>query len=567
MGRRSGRTVSHLVWMVAALGAWLGFASAAGARECPRGRVFDPTFAACVQADCNDVPLGHYAYGGECVCSTAGSIAEKATDPTKRCSRSSTDPSCPSCLYKCIRRDQSCPAAEPAPSPMQVCEESCTEYHSRGVEAKLFSGECRCVCKEGWKPDKTLTCKEVECDELCRARLGEHGVSGASPHPDCGCTCENGYAEKGGTCERGATTKKTTPTPSPTLTCPPNAEPDSQNETCWCRSPFKPEPVDGTCVVDPRANCGDKFCDNRGAKKVLGEIRLFEDCELCPEDCGCATGEFCSPKVGKEAVPRCRPQTATLEDWGCKGGVVKISVWRQRGKVTATRGMALTPGDEVNFDLLSCEGGFANFTWGSARGRVLYPKSSPDLFHRVTIGEDAITSGWPRTGNESAEVAWKLVRDEGIGRLLPTLLGPLATVVGFGMGADSSGGAATFVWLKSELIIVQRSDETARVITLSGSPELQIGDGPRLLVPPGQAVDIDAAGLGVPAAFITEELDALQTRGFSWCAQGRELDGAKCIEPVRGSGRVAGLFSKLGIGLIVLSCLGLAFAAARRSRG
>lgn len=570
---------------------------AARAGDCPTGETFSARFAACVQADCNDVEHAHYAHGGECVCSSAGSIAQKDTDPTKPCRRPRAYASCPGCVYKCVRPDQSCPTDvqvdpqakcektcaeyhspgvrgelvggecrcvckpgyEPDDtltckkvSPQKACENSCAEYHSRGVRGELVGGECRCVCKPGYEPDETLTCKRRSCEDLCRERLGEHGVPGEAPHPDCGCTCDSAFEERGGRCE---------PKKRP-LTCPRNAEPDSSNERCRCRHPFRPEPVDGECVVDELANCGDGFCDLLGRNQLL-----FEDCAVCPADCGCPDDQtFCAPRIGKESAARCRKEAAKLLDWGCAKGEAHISVTRDKYDVPVTRGMSLTPGDEVTFMVLDCGGGFAEFKWGGAKGRVVYPEHSPSIFHTIRIGDGAVASGWPllkdRRAQGIAEVFWYVAREEGLPRAVALVLSSLSFPVSFGAGASSLGGAPVHVWIKSELLIVQRSDETARVFTQSGRPSVQLGDGPKQAVPPGRFVDVSPTEQGTVRTVTPSDIDALEASGIRWCVEGRRRVGLECSE---GGGELPRRLAYFGIALMALSGLLLAYAASRRA--
>ncbi len=81
------------------------------AQRCRAGYEWNRRFAGCVQTDCNDVEHAHYAYGGECVCGSSGSIAERSTDPNQECSHGSNHSSCPGCVYACVVPGRACPGA------------------------------------------------------------------------------------------------------------------------------------------------------------------------------------------------------------------------------------------------------------------------------------------------------------------------------------------------------------------------------------------------------------------------------------------------------------------------
>lgn len=101
-------------WILVA--ALLAVATPAAAQQsCRPGYSWSRRVVACVQTNCGDVQHAHYSYGGGCICGSAGSIAERPTDPNQACRLPSNHAGCPNCIYACVRPGRACPAAPGAP--------------------------------------------------------------------------------------------------------------------------------------------------------------------------------------------------------------------------------------------------------------------------------------------------------------------------------------------------------------------------------------------------------------------------------------------------------------------
>jgi hypothetical protein len=74
-----------------------------GYKSCPRCGIN------CIQANCNEIPSGHYSYESYCICGSSGSISENPKDPNKECYRPADYAACPGCLYACVHFEENCP--------------------------------------------------------------------------------------------------------------------------------------------------------------------------------------------------------------------------------------------------------------------------------------------------------------------------------------------------------------------------------------------------------------------------------------------------------------------------
>ena len=549
--------------------------------DCDTGWEWSRKFVGCIQSNCSSVQHAHYGYDGTCVCSSSGSIAEKSTDPTKACKRAATHASCPRCVYACVEPTEACPGEKPKPDPKQACEDKCTEYHSPGVQAKLIGGKCNCVCKKGYAPDETLTCRKVECSEQCKDELGSLGQAKGT-HPDCNCACQDGFERAGDKClprlDPSAPPPDDppdlpTPREPPTLTCPPGASPDPSGNKCECGPGFLPEPKEGKCVKP--AGCGDATCDSDGE----------ETCVTCPEDCGCADDEFCTGPEDDLSKAQCRKHRATVVAWGCGEGtgVVGLRIKRDGERIAPRAGLILTDGDQIrlsNDNLGTCKDAFVTLDWGGTLGRVILGEG---YWYDFEIKGGAWKSGWPvghRDAREVGSAIVSFVRDHAYGAALTFIFGEM---LGGAMAASSPGGVANrHVWINSYVVIHQRTDGSVRVYTKEGAPEVSLGEGPRVAVAAGMAVDFEADGtIAAPTKYDPAELDALGEDAVPWCGAGQHREGARCvddapaadgpaaIEPTtseakRGRSRLPAVIGWIAVGLIGISGLGLLLTIARR---
>ncbi len=573
------------IWIALAIGVLTGWTWETTG-DCDPGWEWSRRYAGCVQTSCSSVAHAHYGYDGTCVCSSAGSVAEKATDPTKACRRAATHTSCPRCVYACVASTQTCPGDPPKADAKKACEDKCTEYHSPGVQAKLVAGRCECVCKKGYAPDETLTCRKVECSRQCNDELGALGEAKGT-HPDCDCACKDGFERAGDKClpklDPSVPTSPDepdtpTPRPPPALTCPPGASPDPSGEACECGPGFLPEPKDGKC--EKPVGCGDATCDPDRQ----------ETCVSCPDDCGCAEGEFCSGPEDDRSKATCKLHRATLVAFGCGrgSGTAGVSVTRGKERLAPVSGLILTDGDRVrlsNFSPGACKDAFVTLDWNGTLGRVVLGE---DLWYEFEIKGGSWWSGWPVSRDNVSELGSGIltfIAQEGIGIKLAAKFGALLSgVASFLASPDSAGGASRHVWIKSYVVIHQRSDGSMRVYTKEGAPDVQFGDGPLVGVAPGMAVDFAADGtISPPMKFDPAELAALGEEAVPWCGEGQHREIARCVDDTpstpeiatsedgeddakRGPSRLPSVIGWFAIGLVALSALGLLLSIVRRRR-
>ena len=135
--------------------------------KCGPGYHWEPqSGVGCVQTNCNDVPGAHLGYTSNCVCGSAGSLWENPEDANTPCMRSSTDPSCPSCVYACVHKDESCPEDKPSdPSSVPTCTNECQKLIRGSAASKVLEGSgkhpnCHCLADirdEGGRLTQTIT--------------------------------------------------------------------------------------------------------------------------------------------------------------------------------------------------------------------------------------------------------------------------------------------------------------------------------------------------------------------------------------------------------------------------
>jgi hypothetical protein len=85
---------------------------AASDSQCPSGYRWDRmSGVGCVQINCTSdkIANAHWGYVGDCICGSAGSIAEKPDDPNRRCTYPHTYAPCPDCVFKCVKYTEECP--------------------------------------------------------------------------------------------------------------------------------------------------------------------------------------------------------------------------------------------------------------------------------------------------------------------------------------------------------------------------------------------------------------------------------------------------------------------------
>lgn len=80
--------------------------------QCPPGYHFERmSGVGCVQTNCKEgkIPSAHLSYTGQCICGSAGSIAENPSDPNKACRLPASCAPCPGCVYACVKTNEECP--------------------------------------------------------------------------------------------------------------------------------------------------------------------------------------------------------------------------------------------------------------------------------------------------------------------------------------------------------------------------------------------------------------------------------------------------------------------------
>lgn len=163
---------------------WMGLVAPSSAPaafgDCPAGFVFDPrSGVGCKQADCNNVPNGHWSYEGYCVCGSSGSINENPKDPNKECAYPGDYAACPGCLYACVHFDEECPAI-PGSAPVSVAEVTVEETEEASVSLVALSNV---------ETDER-TCKQ-HCERLFGGKPGVELLESSGTYPKCRCAADH----------------------------------------------------------------------------------------------------------------------------------------------------------------------------------------------------------------------------------------------------------------------------------------------------------------------------------------------------------------------------------------
>ncbi len=535
----------------------LSLAQTAAAGDCPLGYEWSPRFVGCVQSNCGSVEHAHLSYTGGCVCGSSGAINENPEHPNKECSRPSDDPSCPNCVFACVRHDQRCPGEKP---PQRECDEYCTSYHGPHSSATSVPGRCDCSCKDGYvendtllciptdatctrecneyhgtdrahgeqavgtpsgvgcdcncapgyQPDESLVCKPVPkaatCDDICLDEMGEGGRGSGIP-PSCSCYCDKThrmqYAVRGGQYVETCIAKR----------CFGGATVDPDTGDCRCPEGYHPKPFDDECIpIKEGSSCGNGDCEGVVPYGDPPE----ENCRTCPQDCACPDGKACDPDTpGGGGQPYgCYQAQAEIIDVVCG----EVQIIRKSGGVHGKPGMWLQDGDVIEFRrTLLCGRPHITLEWGGVRGRMFIGDDA--MAGTITIGKDAVASGWPsKLGSAAKETGWVLWE------LVKTAAGPITSIF------LSSSPAATpddiRIYVNSHFIIRQTSDGVT-VFTFEGEPEVEY-HGTRVKVTKGRKVTIAGGAMSEVSEFAPYEPRDWHLRA-PWCPAGHDLVDGNCV--------------------------------------
>ncbi len=257
-GKLDGKLMTTVILLFFVL--LLGVANAS-AVECP------PCFkwvrmsgVGCVQENCMEIENAKLSYTSTCICIDGYKGCYEPVDYTGF-DKSKCGPFCPaSKLIACVKPGDPCPGEMVTKE--EECDKYCREYHGtdklRGPEAygKIVDGICNCYCKEGYKPDETLTCVKVKCP----------------PH-------STNVAELGSACPKDMIL----------------------NHHCCCDKGYKPDEKTLTCVL--KVHTFFCFTPFGGVKKEVNEGEPRRDCNYyCKQELGDhATGKA----MGSGKYPNC----------------------------------------------------------------------------------------------------------------------------------------------------------------------------------------------------------------------------------------------------------------------
>lgn len=495
------------------------------APPCARGFTHSRRFAGCVQENCGSVPEAHYAAGGECVCSTSGSIANKPGDPTQECTRPKTDEDCPGCVFKCVREDQTCPdfrpeppTQGPKPRPSAKPPTPSTPTLSCPEHAKPDGDNERCWCDAGFEPTpvngRCLEAKAVSCgDGVC-------GTDGGDGRPE---NC---------------------------LTCPVDCGCD---EGMMCLQPAETDY--GQCV--PQVAAIFEIGCTKGSKPprvmVKRPLGHHEEARL--------------------DTPLSEGDTVTIESYGdreCKGPYVTFRWGGNLGRVVLDGDIMHV----VKIRNTAIESGWPRRKTAGKHGADDDIVAVWTFLNQMLHGEIA-----GRAGSHAVPlVARKLPSPARLpSRLIPALnkAGRLAaSTPGFIfelLSPSNKTAYTTRIWINSHIVVTQRANGAMEVFTLEGHPDLSINDGPKTTLEESLSLAIDAQGRrGEIRPFDPADLDAVVDPATPWCSHGQLLDETACMDPAElaalasGASRLEDVIAAAGIGLLALSALGLAASLARR---
>jgi len=526
--------------------------------ECPPGFEWQRmSGVGCVQKDCVSKG-GSYGYTQNCFCREDKSCYEAVN--YSQFDGNNCKPFCPySRLIGCVEPGEKCSNEKPT---QQSCDTYCKGYHGPHATAKVVNDSCDCGCEEGYAPDQTLLCRPTKatcdkyckeyhggdmlrgeyaygtvrgiscdchcnkgyipdntltcvkaknCSEECVKRMGEGGI-GTGTYPNCNCDCKKGYTkhnvydkEQKTICEK--------------IKCPGNSTFNEQENKCICKAGFWSEPINGVCVPLNRSKtCGDKTCDS-DVLRMSKQGDVPENCENCPEDCGCSSGEVCNIRhplrLGElqtsmqdpTLVKGCVSEAARIIDIGCAdgGGVPKVNIHRagtvREQEFEAQVGMSLSVLDQVTLtkftDKGMCNEPYVTLEWGNVRGTMFL--GPPILMHTLTIQHDAVQSGWPDQATQGVKAGVSFAIKTGIKQIIKRTVQVLGAPARILLSPDKTSGDTVKVYVKSEILIQQNQSGTT-IYTLEGEPIIEY-KGRNVTVHNGSKVTIDSKGMSNVTAF------------------------------------------------------------------
>jgi len=286
-----------------------------------------------------------------------------------------------------------------------------------------------------------------------------------------------------------------------------------QGGSCNCNQGYRPNYPKTACL-----KCG-------GASSPTNEYCEYEkgeNCDSCPEDCGCGdpTFETCLPTYERSNLIGCYKKTpvATIIQ-----GDVRV-VDKNNNERRLEQGKPILPGEKVRLYTNRDADTFVEIHWPDGKiGRAILPKEAygDEEYDEFVIGESRSTTGeFDSTidiiidsidaGEQGFKIGWWLgtvykgVKLASI-RGLRFVGGTVSSVI-----LDTSaplGTGITYININSEVVIQPMSDGSLMLTTLEGSPEIVYAGG-NVTVPAGQYSVIGANGVpSQPQPFDPSKLD------------------------------------------------------------
>jgi len=319
------------------------------------------------------------------------------------------------------------------------------------------------------------------------------------------------------------------------------------------------EPTVKTKEIDPTVETKEEeeYKPPRGAYCGDGLCQQKEKCDSCWEDCACPPDwqgwyQMCNPShPGARSSNRgCVRAVAQVHRFACarsgSSALLEPKQVQVRRKGTSNwipikEKNALTKGDQITITSApDCLEVYIYINWVYPRDGKMYVGTRGRFWLRnqnakLTIGENAIESGWP-TG--SSEVAGKA---KIVGEIIT--LGSKSkvfTIAGFFLGAGrvgESGDKYDYCEVWSH-IIFEETESGTTFYTLQGKAIFKGGPSD-VTVSAGNKVNIVEGMVGQPVTFSDDELDQSYL-DQPWCSAGEVLRDGECVSGNDGSKKTGG---------------------------